>query len=223
MPALNVTEATFESEVLRSELPVLIDFHADWCQPCKVQSPIVEDVARELEGKLKVVKIDVDKCPRVAASFRVQSIPQLFVIEQGQVVAHHERGLADKPTILKLVSPFLPRSGNELKPQDLALLIQQRRAIAVDLREPMAYGRYRIPGALNIPLADVPSRSKELLPSDGRVRVLYARTSDEARDLAESLGKQGVQVAWLAGGFLHWEADALPIERGEPSAAAKGA
>jgi thioredoxin 1/putative thioredoxin len=214
MPALNVQEANFETEVLRSELPVLIDFHADWCQPCKVQSPIVEEVARELEGKLKVVKIDVDRSPRVAASFRVQSIPQLFVVDQGQVVAHHERGLADKQTILKLVRPFLPRSGNELKPDDLAQLMQQRRAVPVDLREPTAYSRYRIPGAVNIPLSEAKTRTKDLLPSDGRVRVLYARTGDDARELAETLGKQGVQVGWLAGGFLHWEADGLPIERG---------
>lgn len=214
MPALHVHEANFEAEVLRSELPVLIDFHADWCQPCKVQSPIVEEVARELEGKLKVVKIDVDRSPRVAASFRVQSIPQLFVVEQGQVVAHHERGLADKQTILKLVRPFLPRSGNELKPEDLAQLLQQRRAVPVDLREPSAFARYRIPGSMNIPLGEAKTRTKDLLPSDGRVRVLYARTGDDARELAESLGKQGVQVGWLAGGFLHWEADGLPIERG---------
>ncbi len=214
MPALNVHEANFEAEVLRSELPVLIDFHADWCQPCKVQTPIVEEVAQELEGKLKVVKIDVDRSPRVAASFRVQSIPQLFVVDQGQVVAHHERGLADKQTILKLVRPFLPRSGNELKPDDLAQLMQQRRAVPVDLRDPAAYSRYRIPGAVNIPLDEAQTRTKDLLSNDGRVRVLYARTGDDARELAESLGKQGVQVGWLAGGFLHWEADGLPIERG---------
>lgn len=214
MPAVHVTEATFEREVLASELPVLIDFHADWCQPCKVQSPIVEEVARELEGKLKVVKVDVDKNPRIAATFRVQSIPQLFVIEQGQVVAHHDRGLADKQTVLRLVRPFLPQSGNELRPQDLATLVQQRRAVPVDLREPAAFARYRIPGAVNIPAADVPARAAELSPRDGRVRVLYGRTGDEARDLAEKLGKQGLQVGWLAGGFLHWEADGLPVERG---------
>lgn len=217
MPAIAVTEATFEREVLRSELPVLIDFHADWCQPCKVQSPIVDEVARELEGKLKVVKIDVDKAPRIAASFRVQSIPQLFVVDQGQVAAHHDRGVANKQQILQMVRPFLPTEGNELKPQDLAMLMQQRRVVPVDLREAAAYARYRIPGAVNIPAADLPSRAADLQPRDGRLRVLYARSGDEARDLAESLGKQGVQVGWLAGGFLHWEADGLPVERGKPA------
>jgi thioredoxin 1/putative thioredoxin len=214
MALATVNEANFEKEVLRSEVPVLIDFYADWCQPCKVQSPIVEEVARELGGQIKVVKIDVDKSPRIAATFRVQSIPQLFVIEGGQVVAHHDRGVADKKTILKLVQPFLPRGANEVKPNELAQLIQQKRALPVDLRDPVSFGRYRIPGAVNIPAADVPKRAKELAARDGRVRVLYARSSDEARELADTLGKQGVDVGWLAGGFLHWEADGLDVERG---------
>lgn len=215
MGIVAVTEQTFEREVLQSELPVLIDFHADWCQPCKVQTPIVQKVARELEGKLKVVTVDVDKNPRIAQSFRVQSIPQLFVVHEGQVAASHDRGVADEKTVLELVRPFLPTSGNELKPQELAMLIQQRRALPVDLRDAGAYARYRIPGALNVPLADVPERLADLTSKDGRVRVLYARSGDEARDLAETLGKQGVQVGWLAGGFLHWESDGLPIERGQ--------
>lgn len=214
MPLATVTEASFEQEVLRSEIPVLIDFYADWCQPCKVQTPIVEEVARELEGKLKVVKIDVDKSPRVAASFRVQAIPQLFVVEAGQVVAHHDKGIADKKTVLALVQPFLPRAANEVKPSELAALLKQRRAVPVDLRDAGSFARYRIPGAVNVPAADVPTRTAELAPKDGRVRVLYGRSSDEARDLAETLNKQGVQVGWLGGGFLHWESDGLEVERG---------
>ena len=214
MPVLAVDEQSFEKEVLASEIPVLIDFHADWCQPCKQQSPIVEDVARELEGKLKVVKVDVDKSPRVAAAFRVQSIPQLFVVAGGQVAAHHDRGLADKATVLKLVEPFLPASPNELTPKDLAGLIKQRRVVPIDIRDAFSFGRYRIPGATHVAAEELVARSAELAPKDGRVRVLYGRTSDEARDAAAELGKSGVQVAWLAGGFLHWEADGFEIERG---------
>lgn len=214
VPLAIVTEATFERDVLRSEIPVLIDFTADWCQPCKVQTPIVEKVAKTLEGQIKVVTIDVDKSPRVAAMFRVQSLPQLFVVDQGQPVAQGPGGVADEKAILKLVQPFLPRAANEVKPEELAQLLKQKRALAIDLRDPAAFARYRIPGAKNIPSAELPGRAAELAPSDGRVRVLYARSSDEARDLADTLNKQGVQVGWLAGGFLHWEADGLSIERG---------
>ena len=73
-----VTDATFEAEVLQSELPVLVDLYADWCQPCKQLSPIVAQVADELAGKIKVVKVDVDANPMIAQTFRAQSIPMLL-------------------------------------------------------------------------------------------------------------------------------------------------
>lgn len=213
MSVLAVTDATFELEVLRSELPVLIDLHADWCQPCKQLSPIVEEVSRELEGKLKVVKIDVDRNPMVAQSFRVQSIPMLVVIADGQVAGHH-LGLLSKQQILQLVEPVLPAEASEVKPQELAQLISMKRAVAIDVRDAGAYARYRIPGAKNVPAAQVMERAKELRPTDGRIRVLYARSTDEAKELATKLRDAGVEVGFLAGGFLHWEADGLAVERG---------
>jgi thioredoxin 1 len=214
MSVLTVTEATFEKEVIRSELPVLIDFYADWCQPCKVQSPIVEQVAKELEGKVKVVKIDSDKNRRLTQAFQVQSIPMLFVVQGGEVVGAWDQGLADKKTILKLLAPVLPRTANEIKPAELAELLKQRRVVPVDVREEAAFNRYRIPGAINIPAASLETRATELVPRDGRIRVLYSRANDEAKELAEKLLKQGHQVGFLAGGFLHWEADGLEVERG---------
>lgn len=217
MKPLAVTEASFEREVLQSQLPVLIDFHADWCQPCKQQSPIVEEVARELEGKLKVVTIDVDKNPRIAAAFRIQAIPQLFVMVEGQVGAAWDRGLANKQQVLQLVKPFLPASANELQPKDLAQLIQQKRVLPVDVRDAAVFARYHIPTAINIPAAEIETRTAELVPRDGRVRVLYGRTGDEGKDLAEKLTKAGHGVGFLAGGFLHWESDGLDIERGLPN------
>lgn len=217
MKLLAVTEATFEKEVLQSELPVLIDFWADWCQPCKQQTPIVEALADELQGKVKFVGVDVDRAPRVAAAFRVQSIPQLFVMVEGQVAAQWDRGLADKKTILGMLKPFLPTSANELAPKDLAQLLAQKRVLPVDIRDPAVFARYHIPGAINIPAAEIETRLGELVPRDGRVRVLYGRAGDEARDLAEKLTKQGQGVGFLAGGFLHWEADGLEVERGQPN------
>jgi thioredoxin 1/putative thioredoxin len=213
MPVLSVTDATFEREVLRSEIPVLIDLHADWCQPCKQLAPIVEEVSRELEGKLKVVKIDIDRNPMVAQSFRVQSIPMLVVIHGGQVAGHH-LGLLSKQQLLQLVEPVLPAEAAEVKPQELAQLLTARRAVPVDVREPAAYARYRIPGAKNVPAEQVVARAAELRPTDGRIRVLYARSTDEAKELAEKLRGSGVEVGFLAGGFLHWEADGLEVERG---------
>ena len=208
-----VDDASFEREVLRSELPVLIDLHADWCEPCKQLAPIVADVARELDGKLKVVKVDIDRNPLVAQSFRVQSIPMLVVIHQGQVAGHHV-GLLDKRGVLALVEPVLPAEAAEVKPAELAQLLELRRAVPVDIRDASAYARYRIPGAIHVPAADVESRADKLRPVDGKVRVLYSRSTDDAKELAEKLRAKGVEVGFLAGGFLHWEADRLEVERG---------
>ena len=82
---LNVTDATFEQQVLRSPEPVLIDFWAPWCGPCHMVAPTVEKLARELSGRLRVVKINVDENPRVAGSYGVQSIPTMMIVKHGQV------------------------------------------------------------------------------------------------------------------------------------------
>ncbi|MCS6797336.1 MAG: rhodanese-like domain-containing protein [Myxococcota bacterium] len=107
----------------------------------------------------------------------------------------------------------MPRNDAEVKPSELAELIRQRRAVPVDVRDAASYRRHRIPTALHIPAADVETRISELRSLDGRIRVLYGRSTDEARELAERLASRGVRVGYLAGGLLHWEADGLPVER----------
>ncbi len=213
MPIPLVSEPDFEREVLRAKLPVLVDLYADWCQPCKQLTPILEQVAQELSGKLKIVRVDVEKSQALARSFRVQSIPMLVLLAQGRPV-DQVVGLVDKNAILQMVQPFLPAAADEVLPKDLAQLLRTGQAVAVDVREAAAYARYRIPGALHLAKIDVMSRIAELEPLDGRLRVLYGRTTDEAKELAEKVRQAGVDVAFLVGGFLHWEADGLEVERG---------
>ena len=87
MSVLKVTSENYEREVLNSELPVVIDFWASWCGPCRLLAPIIEQFAAEYDGKLKVCKIDVDEEQEIAASFRVMSIPTVVMLKNGEVTA----------------------------------------------------------------------------------------------------------------------------------------
>ena len=79
------TDANFEAEALKSDLPVLVDFYADWCGPCKMQGPIVEELAGEMSGRAKIGKLNVDQNPAIAEKFSVMSIPTILIIKGGEV------------------------------------------------------------------------------------------------------------------------------------------
>jgi thioredoxin 1 len=103
---VEVTDATFEKEVLQSSTPVLVDFWAAWCGPCRMIAPIVKEIASEQAGVLKVAKLDVDQNPATATRFGVQSIPTLIVFKDGQPV---ERivGYMPKERLMDRVRPHL--------------------------------------------------------------------------------------------------------------------
>ena len=81
---LHSSEQTFENDVLKSELPVLVDFWAEWCGPCKVVGPIIEDLSKVYEGKMRFVKVDVDQNAELAAKYGIQGIPTLLFFKGGQ-------------------------------------------------------------------------------------------------------------------------------------------
>ena len=84
--AIQITESNFEAEVLQSPVPVLVDFWATWCGPCRMIAPVLEELSEE-NPDVKIVKVDVDENPELASQFQVMSIPALFVIKNGEVVA----------------------------------------------------------------------------------------------------------------------------------------
>ena len=87
MAELNITSLNFENEVLNSDKPVLLDFYADWCGPCKMLAPVLHEIAEESTGALKVGKVNVDEQMELAMRFRVSSIPMLVVFKDGKAVA----------------------------------------------------------------------------------------------------------------------------------------
>jgi len=97
-----ITKDNFNDEVINSELPVLIDFYADWCGPCKMMSPVVEELAKEYEGKAKVAKVNVDQESDIAAKYGVMSIPYFAYIKNGKLVDDEIGAVAKVKLVQKL-------------------------------------------------------------------------------------------------------------------------
>jgi len=103
---LLATDQTFDSEVMQAEQPVLVDFSATWCGPCKKLEPIVHEIAGDYDGRLKVVKVDVDQAPSIAAKFGVMSVPTLLLFQAG-AVKDQVVGLVSKQALADRVDKVL--------------------------------------------------------------------------------------------------------------------
>lgn len=208
---VSVTEREFEGEVLRSEFPVLIEFVSERSEACRAIAPEVEALAREMKGKLKVVKVDAERSPVIAQQLRVQQVPTFMVFAEGRIV-DAQAGALRKKQLQAMVDPFLPRAEGAIKAPELAQLIPTGQVSPIDTRDAGAFARAHIPGAKHMALEEIESRLAELYMFAGRP-VLYCRSGDKSKELAARLAEQGVPVAFLEGGLLGWEAERFPIER----------
>jgi thioredoxin 1 len=103
---VKATDTSFEQEVLKSDTPVLVDFWAEWCGPCRMIGPSLEDISKEMDGKLKVVKVNIDENPTTPSRYGVRSIPTLLLFKNGQV-AHQIIGALPKNRLVQELQPAL--------------------------------------------------------------------------------------------------------------------
>ncbi len=103
---LHVTDSAFENSVLKSELPVIVDFWAPWCGPCKMVAPTLDKLAREYAGKLLIAKVNTDEDPEWAGRYGVQGIPTMLLVFNGKIV-HRQVGALPEPMLREIVGQFL--------------------------------------------------------------------------------------------------------------------
>jgi thioredoxin 1 len=104
---IEITDATFEEEVVNADTPVLVDFWADWCAPCKMIAPIVEELAEEYDGQVKFGKVDVDSNPKVATTYGIRGIPTLLIFKAGEPV-DQVVGAVPKSVLKKRLEEAIP-------------------------------------------------------------------------------------------------------------------
>lgn len=103
MPTISVTDSTFDTEVKEADIPVVVDFWAEWCGPCKQIGPALEELSEELNGQVKIVKVNVDENPNSPAQLGVRGIPALFMFKSGEVIAN-KTGAAPKAALSQWIN-----------------------------------------------------------------------------------------------------------------------
>ena len=106
MSTIKVTDATFEEEVLKSNIPVVVDFWAEWCGPCRAIAPVLEELSKEFSGKVKIVKLNVDENQNYASQYGIRSIPTLIAFKNGELV-NQVMGGRPKPEFVKWLNSLL--------------------------------------------------------------------------------------------------------------------
>ncbi len=113
-----VTDANFNELVMKSALPVLLDFYANWCGPCKILGPIIDELAEEYEGRALVAKVNTEINPNLSRHFKVKSIPTMMIINKG-VLSERFQGLIPKPNLEEILDEYIEKNKTKILPPSL--------------------------------------------------------------------------------------------------------
>lgn len=218
MPVTHVTTDTFTTVVLQSPVPVIIDFWAPWCGPCRSIGPALEALAEKRGDTVRICKVNVDEEPALAQAFRVQSIP-LVVGMKGSSVVASDVGWKGPQALEALVDqtiaatpPAEPVAAiKEVDVQALRAALAAGGAV-VDVREPHETAAGHVPGAILIPLGELHARVGELGKYTGKELFVICKGGARSMKAAEFLVTQGFKPVNVAGGTMAWIGAGLAIE-----------
>ncbi len=210
MATIKVDDSTFERDVLASPKPVLVDFWATWCAPCRAVAPVLEELSQTFADTLTIAKLDVDVAPKTAGRYRIQAIPTLVLFDQGKPL-QAVQGALPKAQLVAFIDRYVPKAKTALiAPKELAAVLARGEPVhLLDLRPPQHFARSHLRHARAVDPAELDAELARL-PA-GEAVVLVCRTGEASKEAAEKAHKAGHgQVLALTKGLLEWEGAGLP-------------